>query len=276
MRAVFRSSRYVAPLLLGLGSRAYAEIPAQGPAAEVPPLTEPATEAPISRPPAKVDDKPPLGLLPTSDDALMDPRMARSWGALPARKFVATTFDVGFVYVRPRVSFGYGRPFTSWIGVDINALAQSSGLGTYGGLRLEIPHFDWRIGSRYFSSFNRTYLERKLSYTRLELETSTGDPARTLTLETEIDLSVPVGPGSILARGSMSYVMGVPGAQEVFEETLHVIVDPPLVWRARGGYVAGQALEGCYDATAVKLMAAGGAELGNPSQLAEQLVARWP
>jgi hypothetical protein len=35
----------------------------------------------------------------------------------------------------------------------------------------------------------------------------------------------------------MSYVTGVPGDQEVFEETLHVIVDPPLVWRARGGYV---------------------------------------
>jgi chemosensory pili system protein ChpB (putative protein-glutamate methylesterase) len=40
--------------------------------------------------------------------------------------------------------------------------------------------------------------------------------------------------------------------------------------------VGGQALEGCYDATAVKLMAAGGVELGTPAQLAEQLVAHWP
>ncbi|WP_372015629.1 chemotaxis protein CheB [Pseudoxanthomonas sp. 10H] len=52
-------------------------------------------------------------------------------------------------------------------------------------------------------------------------------------------------------------------------------VEAVLALATRGGHVAGQALEGCYDATAVKLMAAGGADLGTPSQLAEQLVARW-
>lgn len=53
-------------------------------------------------------------------------------------------------------------------------------------------------------------------------------------------------------------------------------VDAVLALATRGGHIAGQAMEGCYDATAVKLMAAGGAELGTPAQLAEQLVARWP
>lgn len=53
-------------------------------------------------------------------------------------------------------------------------------------------------------------------------------------------------------------------------------VDAVLALATRGGHVAGQALEGCYDATAVKLMAAGGVELGTPAQLAEQLVAHWP
>ena len=33
------------------------------------------------------DAQPPLGLLPTPPDALMDPTMARSWGTLPARSF---------------------------------------------------------------------------------------------------------------------------------------------------------------------------------------------
>jgi hypothetical protein len=46
-----------------------------------------------------------------------------------------------------------------------------------------------------------------------------------------------VGPGDIVALGSLSYVTGVPAGQLVFEETLRVIVAPPLVWRARGGYV---------------------------------------
>src|SRR4051812_9462641 len=68
------------------------------------------------------DAEAPLGVLPVPDDALIDPKMARSWGTLPARPFVATTFDFGFVYVRPRLSLGYGRPFTQWVGVDLNGV----------------------------------------------------------------------------------------------------------------------------------------------------------
>ena len=104
------------------------------------------------------DPEVPLGILPTPDDALIDPKMARSWGALPARYFVATTVDLGFVYFRPRASLGYGRPFTKWVGIDLNPVAKTSGLGGYGGLRVEVPHFDLRVGSRVFRSFERTYL----------------------------------------------------------------------------------------------------------------------
>jgi hypothetical protein len=53
----------------------------------------------------------------------------------------------------------------------------------------------------------------------------------------EADAALPVGPGSILLRGSVSYVTLVPERHAVFEETLHVIVEPPLVWRGRAGYV---------------------------------------
>ena len=42
-----------------------------------------------------------------------------------------------------------------------------------------------------------------------------------------------------------------------------------------GAWGAGQARDGCYDAAAVTLLAAGGAELGTPAQLAQTLVARW-
>jgi hypothetical protein len=182
------------------------------------------------------DAEAPLGVLPVSEDALMDPNMARSWGTLPARPFVATTFDFGFVYVRPRVSFGYGRPFTQWVGVDANAVAQGSGLGAYGGFRVEIPHLDWRIGPRFFSSFEHTYLDRKPSYARIDLERDVSTLARTLTWETELDLSFKLGPGALLLRGSVSYVTGVPEGKDAFEETLHIIVSPPWVWRTRIGY----------------------------------------
>ena len=183
------------------------------------------------------DAKPPLGILPTPEDALIDPRMARSWGTLPARQFLATTVDLGFVYIRPRLSLGYGRPFTQWIGFDLNPIASQAGLGAYGGLRLELPYVDFRLGQRYFSSFEHTYMATKASYARLDLENSSGKPSRTLTYEAELDITLPVGPGKLLLRGSASYVTGVPEGQSAFEETLHIIVDPPLVWRARLGYV---------------------------------------
>ncbi|HYP77403.1 MAG TPA: hypothetical protein VER12_15640 [Polyangiaceae bacterium] len=182
------------------------------------------------------DDKPPLALLPASEDALMDPRMARSWGTLPPRPFIATTVDVGFVYLRPRLSLGYGRPFTQWVGVDANPIAAQNGLGAYAGLRLEVPHLDFRIGPRYFASFNHTYLPPQANYSRLDLESNTGDPSRTLTFEAELDLNFDLGPGRLLLRGSGSYVSGVPEGYNAFEETLHIIVEPPLVWRARLAY----------------------------------------
>lgn len=183
------------------------------------------------------DAEAPLGVLPTPEDALIDPKMARSWATLPPRYFVATTVDLGFVYIRPRASLGYGRPFTQWIGVDANPIAGSNGIGAYGGLRIEIPHLDLRVGPRYFYAFERTYLDPQRSYARIDLERVESDSARVLTWETELDLSLRAGPGVILLRGSASYVTGVPDGQNVFEETLHIIVDPPWVWRARLGYV---------------------------------------
>jgi hypothetical protein len=211
--------------------RAQAQPQPQTPAPEQP------EALPAPSPAATIDlEKPPLGFLPTPDDALMDPRMARSWGFAPPRAFVSTTVDVGFVYLRPRVAVGYGRPFTSWVGIEANPIVTSGELAVYGGVRLELPYFDFRLGPRFFRAFDHTYLDDQPSFTRLELETSNGPQATATTYEAEVELSVPVGPGSIVGRGSVSYVTGVPDGQDVFEETLHVIVRPPWVWRGRLGY----------------------------------------
>lgn len=190
---------------------------------------------PNSRP--VLDPTPPLGILPTQTDNLVDPRMARSWGAAPARFFIATTADAGFVYIRPRVSFGYGKPFTKWFGIDLNPTAQSSGLAAYGGLRLEIPFLDIRAGVRWFGAFNRTYLDPHDHYDRIQLETENDRQSRVVTYETEADSSIPIGPGNLLLRGSLSYMTGIPQGKWVFEETLRIIANPPWVWRVRGGYV---------------------------------------
>jgi hypothetical protein len=201
-------------------------------------LLEPVAALAQSTPPddPSFDPNPPLGLLPTSEDALMDPRMARSWATLPPRYFIATTADIGFVYARPRVSLGYGRPFTAWVGIDANPLVTNTGLGAYAGLRFALPFADLRIGPRYFSSFSHTVLGIESHYDRLALETAAGEKAKILTYEAELDINIPLGPGSLLARGSVSYVTGVDKNHAAFEETLRLIVTPPLVWRVRTGY----------------------------------------
>ena len=52
-------------------------------------------------------------------------------------------------------------------------------------------------------------------------------------------------------------------------------IDAALALATRGGLVAGQSLEGCYDAAAVTLLAAGGMELGSPTHLAQHLTTHW-
>jgi hypothetical protein len=170
-------------------------------------------------------------------DALIDTTMRRSWNEGTPRAFLATTLDVGWTYLRPRASLGYGKPFGAWFGIDVNPIISGVGLGAYGGLRLSLPRFDLRVGPRYFASFNRNYLNPQLSYNRQDLDSTAGDPSRVITYEAEMEASVPAGPGDIIGLASVSYVTGVPDGQLVFEETLRTIVKPPLVWRARIGYV---------------------------------------
>ncbi|MDR2871555.1 MAG: chemotaxis protein [Xanthomonadaceae bacterium] len=52
-------------------------------------------------------------------------------------------------------------------------------------------------------------------------------------------------------------------------------VEAALMFAGQGGLVGGQSLEGCYDATAVRLLAGNGIELNTPSQLVTRLVERW-
>lgn len=187
---------------------------------------EPSADPPL--PPRGRDDVP---------DELMDVYMRRSWNEGRSRLFLSSTLDVGWVYLRPRASIGYGRPFVAWIGIDANPVISGNGLGAYGGLRLALPRFDVRAGARYVYSFNREYLNPQETYDRLDLSSTLGDPARVVTYEVEAEFSLPLGPGDAIGLASASYVTNVPEGMYVFEETLRIIVNPPLVWRARAGYV---------------------------------------
>jgi hypothetical protein len=167
---------------------------------------------------------------------LVDPALRRTWNEGPRRYFVATTVDVGYLYLRPRASFGFGRPHALWVGVEGNPILQASGLGAYGGIRGVVPFVDMRVGARGFYAFEHSYLAPAASYDRVDLETTTGQHATYLTYEGELTASATLGPGELSAIFSLSSIRGVPDGMYVFEEILRVIAKPPLVWRARAGY----------------------------------------
>jgi hypothetical protein len=159
------------------------------------------------------------------------------WSAGTPRAFVATMIDFGYLYLRPRLMLGYGRPHAAWVGLEANPIVSGAGLGGYGGLRAAYGGFDLRVGARGYSAFERTYLLPEDSYERVTVASTVGDNAAYVTVEGELNGSLPLGPGELVGLGSLSYVLGVPDEQRVYEETLRVIVDPPWVWRMRGGYV---------------------------------------
>jgi hypothetical protein len=186
------------------------------------------------------------------------PPMAHNgyWSQGRTRAFVSGTFDVGYLYARPRISLGYGRPHYAWVGVDVNPLVNSGGLGGYGGLRLAAPFADLRFGVRGFAAFQHTYLPVQPSYDVLDLASESGTTAKYANIEAELTEALAIGPGSLLVILTGSYILGVPDQRAVYEETIHVIAVPPWLLRERVGY-------------AVRLGAEGNASVGLLAELIE-------
>jgi hypothetical protein len=170
-------------------------------------------------------------------DGLIDPTLTRSWSEGEERIFASATVDAGYLYLRPRGALGWGKPFRDWVGIEANPIASSAGLGAYGGLRFALSFMDLRVGPRYFSAFQHCFLDPRPSYDRLDFDHTDNPKSRILTWEAELNIGVPLGPGELIGLASASIVTGVPENKYVFEETLHVIVVPPYVWRGRIGYV---------------------------------------
>jgi hypothetical protein len=183
---------------------------------------------------------------PTSDDDSFSVPATHPghWARGSSRWFLSSTIDVGYLYLRPRLTAGYGKPFVLWAGADANPIASSSGLGAYAGLRGQIPWGDLRVGARGFRAFDHKFLAPQDHYDTRDLQTGTGSLSQYITLEAELSGGVPVGPGSVLLVLTASSVQGVPAGNYVYEETLRVITNPPAIYRARTGYALRLGSEG--------------------------------
>lgn len=159
-----------------------------------------------------------------------------TWSGSTSRLFLSTTVDAGYLYARPRASFGYGQPHFKWFGVEANPIFSNNGVAGWVGVRGALPVLDVRAGGRTGYSFQRSYLDPIEHFARIDLERSNGNHAKYTTLEAEVTTSVSTRIGDFSALASVSYVTGVPDGSYVFEEQLRVIVDPPWVYRVRGQY----------------------------------------
>jgi hypothetical protein len=181
---------------------------------------------------ARADEK----ATPTVPETTLPSKQPNYWARGENRLFASAMIDVGYLYLRPRITVGYGKPFLLWAGLDANPIATSSGLGAYAGLRLQVPWFDLRVGARGFRAFEHHFLAPQGSYETVDLQNATGPLSQYVTLEAELSGAIPVGPGSILLVLTAASVQGVPSGWYVYEETLHAITNPPGIYRARFGY----------------------------------------
>jgi hypothetical protein len=158
------------------------------------------------------------------------------WTREPGRPFLSIRADLGYLYFKPRVSFGYGKPFYTWVGMDVVPSVTPESGGGYAGPRLQLDWFELRAGARFVHAFGGQYLAAEPSFTIVNLDEYGGSTENYLDLEVEAAAAIPAGPGSILAAFMAESIQLVPKGFDVYEETLHVVAAPPQLYRARLGY----------------------------------------
>lgn len=158
------------------------------------------------------------------------------WALGASRFFVSSTIDVGYLYFRPQIAIGYGKPHWSWVGAELSPSITNTGVLEYAGLHAAFRYMDLRIGGRYVFSFSHHLLEPRASYSRDDIDTRSGPPSRYVALDAEISFSVPLPVGSLFGIADAHGIFGVPKDMYLFEEALHTVIKPPFLARGRLGY----------------------------------------
>lgn len=163
--------------------------------------------------------------------------VARYWELGRVRPFLAGSLEAGYAYARPVFIAGFGRPFWQWLAVETYPLLSLRGLGHYAGFSGGVPGLTFRLGSRYFYPFSRTFLKPRSHYTRSDIDVLKGPRAEYQTFEGELNATMPLLSGSAFGSILAQRIQLVPEGYLLFEESLRVIAKPPWVFRARVGYL---------------------------------------
>lgn len=186
-----------------------------------------------AEPPPTTPERPPFPGIPQGPEPVFTPG---HWSEAPSRVFMSIRADAGYLYLKPRFSFGYGKPFSRWTGLDVLPFVTPDSGGAYGGWRLQLEWFELRAGARLVHAFTRQYLTQKPTYNLVDLAEDSKRPADYVGLEAEATAAIPLGPGNVIAMFTAESIQFVPKQTNVYDETLRVIVSPPQVYRGRLGY----------------------------------------
>lgn len=160
------------------------------------------------------------------------------WQLGRVRPFLAAVMNLGGIYYRPELEVGYGRPHSAWGGAEVWSKISLGGVAFYVGPRLTLPSLDLRVGARMVSSAGQNLLPRREVYDNNHLDAESPPRSHYWSIDSEVNVSgaAPGGNASLLV--SAFALGGVEDGYDVFEDSLHIIVQPPLVWRARLTYLA--------------------------------------
>lgn len=157
------------------------------------------------------------------------------WSTGRDRWFVSGRIDAGFLFLRPRVTAGYGRPHYDWIGLDVVPAVQFSAAGGYIGARMEGRFLQIRTGALYQYSFNRSFLPAAPSYDLRDLDVLDGPRASYFLWDSEIDLYIPIEPVRLRYQIQPVFADGIPEDHYLYFDNLRVISGRGLTLRQRIG-----------------------------------------
>lgn len=180
-------------------------------------------------PEGSTDDDPRSRLHPSGS-------LLSSWSPTRQRWFLSARADVGYLFFRPRVSFGYGVPHQAWSGVDVVPILSDGQIGAYAGLRYRHPRVEVRSGAMYSNAFERGFLTPAAHYDVRDLETIGESRARFFGWDSELTLSFPWGIGHLQSETQFFMLLGVPSDDFVFVDTLGVVVAPDSAVRQQLRY----------------------------------------
>jgi hypothetical protein len=189
-----------------------------------------------SSPAVRRDDLPverfdPLHPTPLDDDPM------RHWVYNPVRPFLAVTADVGWIYARPTVMLGYGRPHYQWVGLELLPQLSQHFVGLYAGWRAAFPWLEVRAGFRHVRPLFHPQLAPARHHDERQLEIDRGTSASYDLLELEALPELRAGPGFVFGAFTAYALRRLPDDADVYEETMRVIVRGNVLLRARLGYL---------------------------------------